>query len=80
MHIFTDNITADLYIKILNETLLPDARKIFNNSDWTLLQDNDPKHTARKVKEFLEEHKVKVIQPKEWPANSPDLNPIENIN
>lgn len=38
--------------------------------------DNDPKHTSRLVRNFLEEKRVHVLN---WPAQSPDLNPIENL-
>lgn len=38
--------------------------------------DNDPKHTSKLVKEWLEQQKVNVMK---WPAQSPDLYPIENL-
>ena len=38
--------------------------------------DNDPKHTSRIVKCWLEEESIGVL---DWPAQSPDLNPIENL-
>ncbi|KAJ4919225.1 hypothetical protein JOQ06_022609 [Pogonophryne albipinna] len=38
--------------------------------------DNDPKHTARATKEWLRKKHFKVL---EWPSQSLDLNPIENL-
>ncbi|KAG0770512.1 hypothetical protein G6F22_017224 [Rhizopus arrhizus] len=38
--------------------------------------DNDPKHTSKLVKEYLEQQSYNIL---EWPAQSPDLNPIENM-
>ena len=63
------------YIQILQDHLIRNARKQFGRR-WQLLQDNDPKHNSRIVKKFLDEEVPEVI---DWPSNSPDANPIENL-
>jgi hypothetical protein len=38
--------------------------------------DNDPKHISKVVAKWLKDNKVKV---KEWPSQSPGLNPVEVV-
>ncbi len=65
-----------MYREILSENLLPSARALKMKRGWVFQHDNDPKHTARAMKEWLRKKHFKVL---EWPSQSLDLNPIENL-
>ncbi len=43
---------------------------------WVFQHDNDPKHTTKATKEWLKKKHIKVL---EWPSQSPNLNPIDNL-
>jgi transposase len=64
------------YREILQEQLLPSADYLFPDGGWIFQQDNDPKHTARLTKRWFMDTGVPIL---EWPSQSPDLNPIENL-
>lgn len=67
-----ENIKSVNYQKILEEHMLP----IFEKESDIYQQDNAPAHTSKSTKKFFEDKDITVLL---WPANSPDLNIIENI-
>src|SRR4029434_9626483 len=60
------------------DNLLPSALTMSPNcEEWFFQQDNAPCHTARSVKVWMKDHQIRTLS--SWPAQSPDLNPIENL-
>ncbi len=70
------NVTAPVYQYILEHFMLPSANQLFKDTDLIFQQDLAPAHTAKSTKSWLNDHSVGVL---DWPANSPDLNPIDNL-
>ena len=65
-------LTSQKYVQILERHLLP----IMGPND-IFQQDGAPAHTSHLFKSFMEENGVALLP--EWPAQSPDLNIIENM-
>ncbi len=70
------NVTAPVYQENLEHFKLPSADQLFKDADFIFQQDLAPAHTAKSTKSCLNYHGVGVL---DWSANSPDLNPIENL-
>ena len=57
IHIFRENLTSELYCKILEQHMLPAVQRTLNRG-WIFLDDNDPKHTSFSTSKWKEEHKM----------------------
>ena len=64
------------YKEILTKYLLPTVQVAFPEGGGIFQQDLAPCHTSKMIQKFFKESKLNVL---EWPGNSPDLNPIENL-
>lgn len=64
------------YVGILRKNAVPELSKRFPDKSGIFQQDLAPCHTSKLVQSFFSSKNITVLQ---WPGNSPDLNPIENL-
>ena len=71
----TGKLNSLVYLQILHDYLLKFKSDHFGAAG-TFQQDNAPIHSSRVTKAWFQVQRINVL---EWPPNSPDLNPMENL-
>lgn len=66
----------NFFANIYRKALLPSARQYFDQSQWFLLEDNDPIHRSNYSRTWKSDHEIVTLC---LPSLSPDMNPIENL-
>ncbi|KAG1608879.1 hypothetical protein G6F45_013500 [Rhizopus arrhizus] len=75
------NMDKNVYLSVLQDDLVKSMTGYCEENDlimadFEFMQDNDPKHKSKIVSEWLSKQDFSTM---EWPPQSPDLNPIENM-
>lgn len=75
----TPHVASAEYTSILEDVYLPSMHTTYGQSvdQFTFQQDNASFHTSYFSREWFASHPEIYVM--EWPAKSPDLNPIENV-
>ncbi len=69
-------VNTAVYQEVLEHFMLPAADQLYGDADFIFQQDLAPAHSAKATSTWFKDHGIPVLN---WPANSPDLNPIENL-
>ena len=73
-------VDSDEYCRIITTSLLPSSERLVFARPFIFQQDNTACHKSKKTMEYFDELAADgELYLLEWPPQSPDLNPIENL-
>ena len=70
------SMNSNEYINTLETKMVPSVHHLFPDGQYTFQDDGAPCHRSKIVQEWHCANKTNLL---DWPGNSPDINPIENL-
>jgi transposase len=70
------NINSEKYVDIFDNNLWPVIARHFPDNNYMFMDDNAPVHRSIFSTNYKTNNNIIML---EWPAQSPDLNPTENV-
>ena len=76
LKVIDGSLNSDGYINILQSVLIPQMNEWFGVGGGIFQQDNASCHNSKSTRKFMADNGLNVLK---WPANSPNMNPVENL-
>ena len=70
------NLKKNGYLDILRNSVIPSAHLLGHGDNFIFQDDSAPCHRATVVQQWKSDQNMRCL---EWPPQSPDLHPIENL-
>ena len=72
-------VNADYYSNVLmKQQMIPEMDRLAKRQPYLFMQDGARAHTAKLTLNMMHQEKhLNLLEPKRWPPNSPDLNPVD---
>jgi hypothetical protein len=71
-----ESVKGQTYAKLLQKHAIPSLYKLVPRKQGIFQEDNAPPHRSKIAADVRNASNIPVLS---WPAQSPDLNPIENL-
>ena len=76
IRVIEGSMNSEKYIDTLERFCLPSMQEMPGTAEKYLIDDSAPCHRSKRVMDYKNQKNISCI---DWPGNSPDLNPIENL-
>lgn len=71
-------VNAQYYCDKILKEMIPQMNRLARGKEYQFMQDGARAHTANLSLDMLrDKKKLQLLEPNKWPANSPDLNPVD---
>ena len=70
-------INSNYYVRKILPFARNEGNKLFGHSKWVFQQDGASCHTSRAAQKWCKSNFYKFLEKRNWPPNSPDLNPLD---
>ena len=79
LHLYRSAMNSATFLCYLKKIVRELRNGPYKNHQLKLVMDSATYHRHHKVEAWMRDHDVQWVKKEEWPASSPDINPVENL-